>query len=289
MHTRNLPVVLRNIAAVFHGPPRSPGHNRVDSRVPDALAPDDVLDVKCDPVVHGPLGKHLSRDGWDLSPADLCQIRSYNDGEGRTYTTPIRAHKVNRLATAVIRRSRARTGSGAEDLPDPSRPGRDERTGAVYGNGLASANGRDGRGAVATEASRARAAALHLRWAGALVRHSCAGAVRGPATVAAGPVGARRLRAALDGGRIGRARAVDGGSASGRAVCGGDADAFGEDISAHYGNEAREAGSNTGHTAGAVAGLVDGGERRRGGQDGEDEGSQVHLDGLGAMRWKVAE
>jgi len=103
-------------------------------------------------------------------------------GEG-TYTTAIRAHEVGCKTTAMIRTSRTRAVPLAPDFPNPSWESSNDLLGCVDRNSLAGSNGWDLGRRVTSEASSSRRAALHLRWAGALVAYRSASAVRLPATV----------------------------------------------------------------------------------------------------------
>lgn len=51
-----LPVILGDGATVLHQAPLVPWSNLVAGRIPDALTPDDVLEVKPASVVHDPFG-----------------------------------------------------------------------------------------------------------------------------------------------------------------------------------------------------------------------------------------
>ena len=62
-----VPVVVGDGSAVLHDAPRGPGLDGVDRGVPDALAPDDVLDLLRGSIAHGPLGEGLAGHGGDLS------------------------------------------------------------------------------------------------------------------------------------------------------------------------------------------------------------------------------
>jgi len=175
----------------------------------------------------------------------------------------------------MVRRARACAVSRAIDLAHPSRPCCHDRVGTADSHGLARTNGGDSRGAITTKTGGGGAAALELARAGTLVGHGAASAVRSPSTVAAGSVATRRLGAALDVGRVGRAGAVDGGAARGRAGRGGDADAWhlldGDD------GRGREVGELTSYTPRAIARLVKGGKGHRGGQGREEEPAKMHL------------
>lgn len=191
------PVILSNISTIFHGSPAGPSLDAVDAGVPDALAPDDVLEVEGAAVVHGPLGELAARHGRDAAA--------------------VGAHEVDSLAAAVVGCAGAGAVSGAINLPDPSGPSSDKSLCAVDGNSLARSDGRERGSRVPAESGGSRGAALHLRRAGAETRHGCATAVALPAAVSRRPVGAGRLAAALDVGRIGRAGTADGHAASRRA------------------------------------------------------------------------
>lgn len=59
-------MVFGNGMPILHGAPRLPGLHRVPGPDPDALAPDDVLQVQRGPVVHDPLGDFLAGHGRPL-------------------------------------------------------------------------------------------------------------------------------------------------------------------------------------------------------------------------------
>lgn len=65
IHDRNklecyLPMVLSNAIAVLHGAPALPGTNLISRRVPNLLAPNDILDIVCASTVHDPFGNVIS-------------------------------------------------------------------------------------------------------------------------------------------------------------------------------------------------------------------------------------
>ena len=148
--------------------------------------------------------------------------------ENKTYTTSIRAHKVDRLAGTMIRRRARLAVTDAVDLPDPSGESGHDRLRARHRHLQARAHGRVGRRGVAAETRGGRRAALHLRWAGAVPRGGGAGAVGLPAAVTARVGRAGRLGAALDVGGVGRASTGDGSAAGAGAVGGGNADTYKE-------------------------------------------------------------
>ena len=52
--------------AVLHGTPAGPGLDLILRRVPNPLAPDDILEVEGGAVVHDPLGDLPARGGCGL-------------------------------------------------------------------------------------------------------------------------------------------------------------------------------------------------------------------------------
>jgi hypothetical protein len=145
----------------------------------------------------------------------------------------------------VVRGAGARAVPDAKDLADAAGEGGDDGVGAVDGDLLAGAHGGHRGRRVAAPAVGGAVAALHLGGAGAQAGGGGAGAVGAPAAERLGAAAqARRLGAAQHVGGVGGAGARDGRAAAGRAVRLGDADAGG--------------------ARGAVAGLVDGGQRHAG-------------------------
>jgi hypothetical protein len=144
-------------------------------------------------------------------------------GKGKgTYTTAIRAHEVGCKTTAMVRTSRTRAVPLAADFPNSSWERSNDLLGCVDRNSFAGSNGWDLGRRVTSEASSSRRAALHLRWAGALVAYRSTSAVRLPATVS------RRalwLGAAFDVGSVGGTGAGDGGAPSSFAGSVGDTNA----------------------------------------------------------------
>ena len=81
------PVILSVIAPVSHLSPRNPRPDWVPGRIPDLLAPDDVLEVEQPTVLHHPFGhdtavlcSDLSHEkapivsiGWSSGPGDQCR------------------------------------------------------------------------------------------------------------------------------------------------------------------------------------------------------------------------
>ena len=61
-----LPVVLRDVFTIIHGPPIIPRLDRVGACIPNALSPDDVLELECAAVVHDPFGDFLAGNGGCL-------------------------------------------------------------------------------------------------------------------------------------------------------------------------------------------------------------------------------
>ncbi len=62
-------MVLRDVAPVLHGAPAGPRLDTIPPRGPDALAPDDILELERAAVVHDPLGDLPARHGRDLHPS----------------------------------------------------------------------------------------------------------------------------------------------------------------------------------------------------------------------------
>lgn len=60
-------MILGNVTPILHAAPRSPIALRILARVPNALAPNDVFDVKSPVVLHHPFGNGATRRGRDLS------------------------------------------------------------------------------------------------------------------------------------------------------------------------------------------------------------------------------
>lgn len=251
-------MVLGDVASVLHGAPAGPRLDAVDRGVPNALTPNHILEVERAAVIHHPLSDLTAGRGRNLDGISIC-ARFHSTTQ--TYTTAIRAHKVNCLATAVIRRAGAGTVPGAVDLPDAALPRGDDLLGALHGDRLAGADGGEGGGAVSAEARGARGAALHLGRARALVGDRGPRAVARPTAVARATVSAGRLGAALDVGGVGGAGPGDANAAGGRAVGGGDADAYRTSVMILMG---WVWGRVTRSAAGPNAGLVDGGHGGRG-------------------------
>ena len=181
-------MVLGNVAPVLHVAPAGPSLDAVDRRTPDFLAPDDILEVECAAVIHNPLGDLAAGHGGHL--INLFSVCLGHVSKMATYTTAVRAHKVDCLAAAVIRRPRAGAVSGAVDLPHPARERGNDLLRATHSDRLARTDGREGRRRVSAEARGARRAALHLGRPGALIRDGAAAAVALPAAVARAGVGA---------------------------------------------------------------------------------------------------
>lgn len=96
-------MVLSDTLTVLHGAPVLPGRHLVPRRVPDLLAPDDILDIVGGGVVHDPFGDVISRQSRLLQIPTSSACTSPKEGkQSQTYTAAIRNHKVNRLAAAVL-------------------------------------------------------------------------------------------------------------------------------------------------------------------------------------------
>ena len=50
----NVPVILCDIAPILHSPPAGPRADTILRRIPDALTPDDILEIQRRAVVHYP-------------------------------------------------------------------------------------------------------------------------------------------------------------------------------------------------------------------------------------------
>ena len=120
--SKYLPMVLGNIPTILHRPPRSPALDAINRRVPDLLAPNDILEIQSPTVVHNPLGNLATRHSGN--------------------TTSIRAHEIDSLAHTMIRRSARRAVTNAVDLPDPPRESSNNLLGTRHGDLLARAHGR---------------------------------------------------------------------------------------------------------------------------------------------------
>ena len=156
----------------------------------------------------------------------VCQHIKQREGRA-TYTATISNHKVNGLATAVLRRAAAASAvADAVDLANAAGESGDDLLGAIDRDLLAGTEGGVGRSGVATEAGGGGGAALHLGGAGALAADRGAGAVALPAAVAGSAVGAAGLGAAADIARVPGAGTGDAGTTGGGAGGGGDADTW---------------------------------------------------------------
>lgn len=206
-------MVLGDISTILHGAPAGPGLDTI-TRTPDALAPDDILEVQAGTVVHGPLSELAAGHGGNL-PGSLRSVQAQHRSQSLrgTYTTSIRAHVIDRLAAAVIRSTGTGASPGAVNLSDSAGEGSDNLLGTLNSHGLAGPDGGDSWGRIPSEAGGRRRAASHLRRSRAKTSQCAPCAVRCPTTVASGTVGARSLGAALDIGSIRRARSINGNAA----------------------------------------------------------------------------
>ena len=158
-----VPVIRRDGSSVLHSSPSRPWLHLVSRRIPDLLAPDHVLQVQRLSVVHYPL-------------CDRSSGRRFNSS-----TTG--AHEIDRLATAMVARSRTATVSRAVNLANRSRIALDDLVCAIDSNLPAGTNRRVvGSGIVSmssstTSASAARRSwetAFEASWARAFVGHGLA-------------------------------------------------------------------------------------------------------------------
>lgn len=159
-----VPMVLSQVAAIFHGSPVLPVLlSLIDRGSPDLLSPNDILEVESVAVPHAPLGDFFSRKG--------------------SRTAGIRTHEVSCKTAAMVRRSRTRAVSLTSNFPDPTRKLIHHRLGSVDRNLLASTNSWDRGCRISPEACGSRRAAFHLRRSRTLVASRGASAIRAPAAV----------------------------------------------------------------------------------------------------------
>lgn len=74
-----VPVVLGIVAAVLHNAPVGPASLGVPRRIPDALAPNDILEIESAAVLHDPLGNGLAFVGFDLRGENTSVTRCENE------------------------------------------------------------------------------------------------------------------------------------------------------------------------------------------------------------------
>lgn len=116
-----------------------------------------------------------------------------------THTATVTTHKINCLAAAMIRRSRACAVPDAEQLSNSTRKSVYNGLGPVTGNCLAARARRwNGWVIVATKACSTAGAALELHRTGTLIRHHATCTVALPPAVSGGAVCTRGLGATFD-------------------------------------------------------------------------------------------